>query len=251
MSGSDGSPATADERPAGTRSAAAWIYSGLWSVLVEWFRVPRKPPTLPARDTEGLESFQPAIGFLRYLKWWFWITSLLIDVVLIAVWIAIVIEKWWLGLLLLPLFLFLLIVPDVLAYIAIHLRYDTTWFVMTDRSLRIRRGAWVIREMTITFENVQNVRVGQGPIQRLFGIAHVEVETAGSGGGEGKGTSVSNRAVLEGLTDAARIRDLIMARLQRSRSAGLGDEDHPSRSQWTSEHLQVLREIRDAIGGMS
>jgi uncharacterized membrane protein YdbT with pleckstrin-like domain len=44
------------------------------------------------------------------------------------------------------------------AYIAIHLRYDTTWYVHGDRSLRIRRGIWVIHETTLTFENIQNVK---------------------------------------------------------------------------------------------
>ena len=63
--------------------------------------------------------------------------------------------------------------PDVFAYVGIHLRYDTTWYVLTDRSLRIRRGILTIHETTISFENVQNVEVRQGPLQRYFGIADV------------------------------------------------------------------------------
>ena len=65
---------------------------------------------------------------------------------------------------------------------AMHLRYDTTWYVLTNRSLRIRRGIWMIHETTITYENVQNVSVNQGPLQRIFGIADVLVQTAGGGG---------------------------------------------------------------------
>ena len=65
-----------------------------------------------------------------------------------------------------------------MVYVALHLRYDTTWYVVTDRSLRIRRGIWVIEETTITFENVQNVSITQGPLERAFGIATLVVDTA-------------------------------------------------------------------------
>ena len=90
----------------------------------------------------------------------------------------------------------ILVAPDVIAYVAIHLRYDTTWYVLTDRSLRIRRGIWIIHETTISFENVQNVEVRQGPLQRYFGIADVIVQTAGGGARHSKGEAwrVARRA---------------------------------------------------------
>ena len=59
-------------------------------------------------------------------------------------------------------FLALMVLPDIFAYVGIHLRYDTTWYVLTDRSLRIRRGIMTIHETTISFENVQNVEVRRG-----------------------------------------------------------------------------------------
>ena len=73
--------------------------------------------------------------------------------------------------------------------------------------------------------------------------------SAGSGGGEGKhGGSVSNQGIIEGISDAARVRDLILRRLRGSRTAGLGDEVHeheaPGAPAWTAEHLAVLRGIR-------
>jgi hypothetical protein len=127
---------------------------------------------------------------------------------------------------------------------------------MSERSLRIRRGIWVIHETTITFENVQNVAVRQGPIQRLFGIANVLVDTAGGGGSEAQhGTrgarhAVAHRGLIEGISDAQRIRDLILRRLRRTRAAGLGDEgstETPAHRGWTREHVAVLTEIRDAL----
>ena len=131
------------------RKASEWIYRGIWGALVNLFRVPDQPPTLPAESGQFMLSFQPADGFLRYLKFWFWIVLPLADIVFtaaylaaaFALWIA---GYWWIALLLLPVALFIIIVPDIVVYIGIHLKYDTTWYVMTDRSLRIRHGIWVI-----------------------------------------------------------------------------------------------------------
>jgi hypothetical protein len=141
-----------------------------------------------------------------------------------------------------------------LAYVAIHLRYDTTWYIISDRSLRIRRGIWIIHETTITFENIQNVMVDQGPLQRFFGIADVVVMTAGGGGGghgnEGGGMGAGHHGLMEGIDNAPAIRDLIMSRLRRSKAAGLGDEHHQAArqaNQFSPAHLAALREIRDAV----
>jgi membrane protein YdbS with pleckstrin-like domain len=246
-----------------TERAAEWIYSGLWRILVDWFCVPDEPPTLPVRPGDHIEAFQPAPGFLRYLKLWFWIVGLLIDVGLVLAFGAALIALfmagfWWVAVPLIPIMLAIIIVPDIIAFIAVHLRYDTTWYVMTDRSVRIRRGIWVIQETTITFENVQNLKVSQGPVQRAFGISSLELETAGSGAStdsKGRQRSMANRAVIEGVTDAQRLRDMILPRIQRSRSAGLGDEARSTtrhgEGTWTAEHLAVLREIRDEIAAIS
>lgn len=233
--------------------ATAWIYDGLWGVLAQWFKVPRQPPALPVPLGETLDSFRPSPSFLRYLKFQFWFFLVLIDGAILLGWIAVTIAVPWLGAILAIPALVIAVLPDVVAYIAIHLRYDTTWYVMTSRSLRIRRGIWIIHETTITFENVQNVEVTQGPLQRYFGIADVRVDTAGGGAGKSAshqaGAAGGHRGLIEGVSDAPRIRDLILSRLRRSTSAGLGDEasNDPARAGFTAEHVAVLRQIRDLV----
>lgn len=236
-----------------TDKAAAWVYEGLWGILAGWFRVPREPPTLPAGPGELVRSLKPAKQFLAYRKFifWFWLT--LIDVAIMGGWLILVIAVPLAGALTLPLFLAVAVLPDIFAYIAIHLRYDTTWYVLSDRSMRIRRGIWVIHETTITCENIQNVAVIQGPLQRHYGIATVHVKTAGgeSGAGGKHGAVLgAHVGVIEGITDAPALRDQIMARVEKSKSAGLGDEAHPdplgTRGLGTA-HLEVLREIRDLV----
>ncbi len=236
-------------------NASKWCYEGVWGILTRWFRVPKMPPTLPALEGETIETFRPAEGFLRYLLFQFWIGLILIDLLILVGWLAITIAVPVVGLFLLPLALIVAIVPDIVAYVAVHLRYDTTWYAMSDRSLRIRRGIWIIHETTITFENVQNVSVRQGPLQRWFGIANVLVETAGGGGhsdkGEGLSAAFSHQGLVEGVADAQRVRNLILARWRQSHAAGLGDDASPhvpTASHWHSAHVAALKEIRDAIG---
>ena len=238
-------------------AAAAWIYRGVWASVVALFRVPPEPPTLPSAGVT-VRSIRPSAGYLRYLKFLFWVAFLPGDIVPILIWLVISMAFPIVGVILIAPLVIVLIAPDVIAYVGLHLRYDTTWYVFTDRSLRIRRGIWIIHETTITFENVQNVEVAQGPVQRYFGIADVIVQTAGGGASKpgshgGETASHAHVGILQGLDDADAVRDLILERVRRSRTAGLGDEhpatpghsDRPFQPGYSTAHLAVLREIRD------
>lgn len=229
-----------------TRSAE-WVYQGVWAILSDIFVVPKTPPTLPARQGDFCRSFHPSRRYLSYLKVCFWIVAILIDLLILGTWLAILLVSPWGGALLAVPALVLAVLPDIVAYVAIHLKYDTMWYVMTDRSLRLRRGIWEILEHTITFENVQNVYVTRGPIQQLFGFATIVVETAGAGAGHDERTgTVGSQAIMEGIENPEEIRDLIMERVRATRSAGLGDEaTHAARTGWTPRQIEILREIRD------
>lgn len=229
--------------------STTWAYRGLWKILSDWFRVPEHPPDLPAVGDEPARSFRPDRGFLNYLRAAFFIIFGIVGVFwvlgLVAVMIALAVEQQWVVAVIVSLlWLSPLVVFGVLAFVALHMRYDTTWYAMTDRSLRIRRGIWSIREVSVTFENVQNVKVAQGPLQRHFGIANLVVETAGAGSGGSGHASVANQACIEGVTNAEALRDSILARLRQSTTAGLGDEEHEAAAPgWSAKHVAVLREI--------
>jgi membrane protein YdbS with pleckstrin-like domain len=114
---------------------------------------------------------------------------------------------------------------------AVRLDYEMRWYMVTDRSLRIRTGIFKVQESTMSFANLQQVEVNQGPLQRLLGLADVRVQSAGGGGSEshGKGQTESlHTGVFQGVEHASEIRDLIQERLRRFRASGLGDpDDHP------------------------
>ena len=238
--------------------SARRVYRGVWAAMARWFKVPEAPPTLSSFADDPIESFRPSRGFLDYLKFQFWLRLLAVDIGLIVLWIVVVVNEPTLGVVLAPLFVVAIVAPDILAYFALHLRYDTTWYVMSSRSIRLRRGIWVIRETTITFENVQNVEFKQGPLQRHFGIANLIVQTAGGGGGGGhpqQQQTSEHTGLIEGIAEAERIRDVIMNRVRQSRRAGLGDEQPASAGSatgpaWTPAHLKALREILRGVRGV-
>ena len=217
-------------------------------MLSSLFKVPEHPPNLPVEPGDFIASFLPSERYLSYLKLYFWILFVFIDVGLLIGWGALYSASQDLALWLALPFIILAIVPDIVAYVMIHLRYDTMWYVMTDRSLRCRRGIWIIFEHTITFENVQNVHVKRGPVQYFFDISTVVVETAGAETG-GEGQSVGNQAIMEGLSNADEIREMIMSRVDMSKTAGLGDEriHAQNTTAWSVAEMDALREIRDAV----
>ncbi len=114
-------------------------------------------------------------------------------------------------------------------YAARRLDYELRWYMVTDRSLRLRHGLWKITESTMSFANVQQVVISQGPLQRWLGLANVEVKSAGGGSVHPKQPEYDmHTGIFQSVTNASQIRDLIVERLRRFRAAGLGDPDEKS-----------------------
>ena len=236
--------------------ASQWCYGGIWAFFTTWFRVPDVPPHLRGADDSQIRSFRPGEGFLRHLKLFFWIGLTLFDGLLFILWIVLMVTVPLIGIILTIPIWAIMILPDIVVYIAIHLQYDTTWYVLSDRSMRIRRGIWTIHETTITYDNIQNVSIRQGPVQRYFGISDVLVETAGGGASSGKGEGVSttgHSGLLEGIGNAEEVRNLILAKWRSTRTSGLGDDPHQEDPQsntsrspvFDAAQLRLLEEIRD------
>lgn len=116
-----------------------------------------------------------------------------------------------------------------ITYALLRLDYELRWYIVTDRSLRIRQGLWRVQESTMSFANLQQVAVTQGPLQRWLKLADVRVQSAGGGGGRedsarGRGENL-HTGIFHGVGEAPEIRDLILERLRRFRATGLGDPD--------------------------
>ena len=104
----------------------------------------------------------------------------------------------------------------------VRLDFEQHWYLVTDRSLRIRTGILRLQESTMSFANIQQVEIRQGPLQRFLGLADVCVRSAGGGdpapGAKGHGDETSlHTGIFQGVPNAVEIRDLILERLRNFR----------------------------------
>lgn len=224
------------------------MYALLKGVLLRIVRAPHGPPEAPAGSPESTRIFRASPRFLTA------------RLVVLGIWVLFALGP--------QLLMFLLVVAAdqrvaataiaisstltlalfVLFYFLVRLDYDMRYYVVTDRSLRIRQGALVIQESTYTFANVQNLTIHQGPIDRLVGVASVRIDTAGGGAVAGKQQAGNfHRGVIAGIEDAEAVRDRILELLRAQRDAGLGDETEAARPGLAGASVERLREIRDEI----
>ena len=239
------------------------------ALLLRLLLVPPEPEP-PAGSPESIRIFRASPNFY----YWNLATWALGQLPLLAIVIAVLIAgakippkapEWVrVSFPLLQGFLFTFYLVQLIAtFLKQKLDYELRWYVVTDRSLRIRSGIFWVREMTMTFANVQHVSVAQGPLQRVLGIATVEVSSAGGGSVApqaegGHGTRNRHAAEFDGVDNAQEIRDLILARVRQYRDAGLGDPDdehHAFENQTRHddrlaalEVLEAARQLSQAVG---
>jgi len=204
------------------------MYALLKGLVLALFKAPTEPPPPPAGAHASVEVFRASPRFLAYRM-----LGLVIGagiVVLAAVAFAIAALASGEGELLLGSGLLVAIGGSALglAYFLIHLDYDLRYYVFTDRSLRVREGAWTVQEKTLTYANVQNLHIHQGPLQRLFGIRDLRVDTAGGGGmmKDGKTMGKGHNVTVAGVENARELRDRVLVHMRTAGTgSGLGDPD--------------------------
>lgn len=141
------------------------------------------------------------------------------------------------------------------SYATMRLDYEMRWYKVTDRSLRIREGVWFVREMTMSFANIQNLSITQGPLQKLFGVSDLRVESAGGGGAQAQGSLVDlHVGWFRGIERAEEVKELMLRRLRELKDGGLGDHEDaraPARARGdapgapaSEAALAALREVR-------
>jgi membrane protein YdbS with pleckstrin-like domain len=213
----------------------------LTRLITRFLKVPPEPEP-PLGSPGSVRVFNAAPGYFQYrlVKWVIGQIGTIIGLVVglaflaggvefaeipIGQDVAFLIEAVGIG-------LFVLQLP--LSFLMVRLDYRYRWYMITDTSLRIREGLLSVRERTMTFANIQNLSLRQGPIQRLFGISDLQVRTAG-GGSEAAGESQKELAeamnmhigYFRGVDNADEIRDLILGRMRGLKDSGLGDPDEP------------------------
>jgi membrane protein YdbS with pleckstrin-like domain len=231
------------------------MYGPLKRTVLALFKAPSGPPPAPAGAHDSVRVLRASPKYLTYRMLPIGCGGAVLGLFLAAGLVG-VLASGEAVVLLVPAGIVVLGLPALLlGYFCTRVDYELRYYVLTDRSVRVREGAWLVDERTITFANVQNVRVEQGPLQRLLGFSNVRVDTAGGGapaehpkhGGAG-----GHGVVLAGIENAAEVRDLVLEHLRRrGKGAGLGDLDDERRSLASlAAHLAELRETAGAAAAL-
>jgi membrane protein YdbS with pleckstrin-like domain len=219
-----------------TIGPCAAMYNSFRNFCERLLRIPPDPEPPPG-DEASTRLFRAAPHYYKYLLVLWALKTLLAAV--IGSWVAIAPivgaialmkegHKSGILLFLIPgVIALVFIVLRVFALAMVKLDFDKRWYLVTDRSLRVREGVVAVREMTVTFANIQNISISQGPIQRVLGLADLRVDTAGGGAvTHGKHATQSlHTAWFRGVNNAGEVRELIQQRLRQFKDAGLGDHE--------------------------
>ena len=232
-------------------------------LLIRVMKVPPEPHVPPG--AELVQIFRAALNFFRLqqIKWAVGQFLALIGLVISAFVVHMVgrtdprLRDMLLFLEVLGILTFLAQIP--ITWLILRLDYEMRWYIVTDRSLRIREGVWKVREKTMTYANIQNMTIRQGPLQRILRIADLEVRTAGGGAHKTdqhqqmRPQDDMHRGFFRGVDNAAEIRDLIRVRVPQHRDSGLGDPDEvlpaiaPDALAAAREVLDEVRALRSSI----
>ena len=118
----------------------------------------------------------------------------------------------------------------------VNKRYEEMSATLTETSIHLRKGFITRIEKTIPLEKIQDLGMRTGPLLNMFGLASIQIETAGGSGQQG------SDMVLAGVVSPEVFRNAVLAQREKvsGRSVGGQEGDNPT--------LAVLAEIRDSLG---
>lgn len=140
-------------------------------------------------------------------------------------------DLWSLVIAIFGVFLVLLIQLYILAYIR-TLRYE-----LLSEDLRVEMGIFWKRKKVIPYHKITNLNTLQGPVERRFGLGHLNVQTAGHG------ANSAPEGRLVGLEDFDGLKEKIMQQVRLVKSEVSTGE---GRSAGNSER-ELLTRILDAL----
>ena len=115
-------------------------------------------------------------------------------------------------------------------------RYEHLSATLTETSIHLKKGYIMKVEKTIPLEKIQDLGMRTGPLLNLFGLASIQIETAGGSGQQGADMALS------GVVNPSEFRDAVLT--QR----GVVTQKGTAVQQEGSPTVELLTEIRDSLG---
>ena len=122
--------------------------------------------------------------------------------------------------------------------------YQTLEYYIDSEAVKMNRGVFWKRLVTVPYGKITNVDVTQGPLQRMYRIGSIHVQTAGAGGAQGAQAELR----LNGVRDLKGLKDIIMEGVRGHKSIQPEKtEDYKNDSEILQSMLEELRAIHEAL----
>jgi len=126
----------------------------------------------------------------------------------------------------------------IIGLIPAYFRYHTMRYEVDQEGITMRWGVLFRREISLTYTRIQDIHLSSNLVERWLGLAKVQIQTASG--------SAKAEMTIEGLPDAAAIRDFLYLRMRGARDLGPGRQGHaviPAPPEASAELVTVFREI--------
>ena len=118
-------------------------------------------------------------------------------------------------------------------------RYRTLRYRFDDEGIHMRVGILFRREVNLTYARIQDIHLQSGAIQRWFGLADIQIQTAaGSAGAE---------LVIEGFKEFEAIRNFLYTRMRGAKPGATMPSSRSVSADAESEAVTLLLSIRDEL----
>ena len=143
-------------------------------------------------------------------------------------------------------FLFVWLVIMILVAIWIPAAFKALEYTIDDDGVKMRGGVVWKKFVTVPYSKITNVDITRGPLQRLFNIGTIHVQTAGAAGKQGEKAELK----LAGIRDLEKVREVIIENIKDLNYPGSGrtKKEIPSGGETVSKDiLNELRDIKDIL----
>jgi len=126
--------------------------------------------------------------------------------------------------------------------------YRSLEYTIEDDEIRANKGVFWKKRVAMPYAKITNIDITQGPVQRMFNIGNIHVQTAGAGGAQGARAELK----LWGITDLEELKNTIMEKVRNVHHRARGTAQPATRREpiqgIEARMLDELTAIRQLLG---
>ncbi|MCB2204513.1 PH domain-containing protein [bacterium] len=187
-----------------------------------------------------MKTLRPDPDLRKYWRWHWavWMIIMLVPLFILALGLP------WPGYLISGIAFVVMLFIFILIRIYIHLYFDTLSYTIEDDLVMGTRGVFWKKRVTVPFRKITNIDISQGPVQRMFNLGTIHVQTAGAAGAQGAVAEL----LIVGMKEFDALRDEILALLRafyrQSTPVSAEEPAVPPAASSDASTAQLLEEVR-------